>query len=579
MGEREQRRLRRVDRTGGDGAAGEWATSVMALSARTSTTEVRSWSRVAHRDRVRLATRRLRGEASGAHPGERRVPRDIDVAGEVCFGLGLVARVQHVVEREVLGGEPVLEALPDRDDLRVVGNGAERERSCASSRPSPEQRHAAECSADELLQRVDGRRHHRRGASVAEVALDTDVLAERGAAADPHREVEHLERGARRRRPSTAASAAARRPGRSPSAAIASSTSAAAASARFFIAATCWRVTGWSASDWSRCSNRAERDVRDRLGDRGVHQPEAARRVQDLEHRQHDAERDVEPAAVVAESGAIPASGRRSAATGLEALPRRPSPSNGPPPSGPAVSEGTSHSEAPASPSAGWLVQTYESASPAEVTQLLAASSTTSSPSMVAVPNGAQKWLREPVSEKASVDRCDAGGDRPADVVRAELLDHRSCAVVHADHHGGASAGGCEAAHDLGGVAETRPCRRRCRAGKAEQARLAEPLDGGPWERAVGVDVGGGRLDGGGDDLLEHVEERRCAHVRAPKCLQAIVGPFPVSNAQSHSPRHLGARPTPSPSPRSSQPSTGSPRKPACPHAGRTRRAQRCSQA
>ena len=40
-----------------------------------------------------------------------------------------------------------------------------------------------------------------------------------------------------------------------------------------------------------------------------------------------------------------------------------------------------------------------ESASPADVTQLLLAFNTTSSPSTVAVPKGAQKWLRDPVSE------------------------------------------------------------------------------------------------------------------------------------------------------------------------------------
>ena len=41
----------------------------------------------------------------------------------------------------------------------------------------------------------------------------------------------------------------------------------------------------------------------------------------------------------------------------------------------------------------------------ADVTQLLLASSSTSSPSAVAVPSGAQNWLREPDSENASVDR------------------------------------------------------------------------------------------------------------------------------------------------------------------------------
>jgi hypothetical protein len=98
------------------------------------------------------------------------------------------------------------------------------------------------------------------------------------------------------------------------------------------------------------------------------------------------------------------------ATIGLEALPRSPRPSNGAAIFSPAVSAGTSHSVAPAAaPEAEtvpWLVHTYEVASPAEVTQLFDASRTTSSPSSVAVDSGAQKWLREPDSENASVERC-----------------------------------------------------------------------------------------------------------------------------------------------------------------------------
>ena len=49
----------------------------------------------------------------------------------------------------------------------------------------------------------------------------------------------------------------------------------------------------------------------------------------------------------------------------------------------------------------------------AEVTQLFWASSTTLSPSIRAVDSGAQKWLREPASENASVERW-----RPAAISR-----------------------------------------------------------------------------------------------------------------------------------------------------------------
>src|SRR6478735_9717112 len=94
------------------------------------------------------------------------------------------------------------------------------------------------------------------------------------------------------------------------------------------------------------------------------------------------------------------------AVTGLLALPRNPRPSNAAVTDSPGLSLGTSHSVAPASAATGRLVQTYESASPADVTQLLLALRTTPSPSSAAVPSGAQNWLRDPVSEKASVDRC-----------------------------------------------------------------------------------------------------------------------------------------------------------------------------
>jgi hypothetical protein len=93
-----------------------------------------------------------------------------------------------------------------------------------------------------------------------------------------------------------------------------------------------------------------------------------------------------------------------TASTGLLALPRSPRPSKGAPTFSPAVAAGTSQSVAPATAVDGRLVHTYESASPADVTQLLLACNTTPSPTAVAVPSGAQNSLREPVSENASVE-------------------------------------------------------------------------------------------------------------------------------------------------------------------------------
>ena len=107
-----------------------------------------------------------------------------------------------------------------------------------------------------------------------------------------------------------------------------------------------------------------------------------------------------------APSRAVTGTRAPAATMGLEALPRSPRPSNGAATFSPAVSAGTSHSVAPSAPPVARLVHTYDVASPAEVTQLFDASRTTSSPSSVAVDSGAQKWLREPDSENASVERC-----------------------------------------------------------------------------------------------------------------------------------------------------------------------------
>src|SRR5262247_2386785 len=95
-----------------------------------------------------------------------------------------------------------------------------------------------------------------------------------------------------------------------------------------------------------------------------------------------------------------------SASTGDEQLPRNPSPSKCPPALSPGVFAGTSQIVLAPSAASGLLDQTYESACPAEVAQLFFASSRTPFSTLSAVLNGAQKWLREPLSEKASVVTC-----------------------------------------------------------------------------------------------------------------------------------------------------------------------------
>src|SRR5215831_6633902 len=66
-----------------------------------------------------------------------------------------------------------------------------------------------------------------------------------------------------------------------------------------------------------------------------------------------------------------------AAVIGREALPRSPSPSKAPATSSPDVPAGTSHRVLAPSAATGRLDHTYESASPADVTQLLRASSAT----------------------------------------------------------------------------------------------------------------------------------------------------------------------------------------------------------
>src|SRR5262245_46050203 len=94
-----------------------------------------------------------------------------------------------------------------------------------------------------------------------------------------------------------------------------------------------------------------------------------------------------------------------SASTGEEQLPRSPRPSKGALTLKPAAFAGTSQIVLTPSAARGLLDQTYESTSPADVAQLFFASRRTEPFSRVAALIGAQKWLREPLSEKARVVR------------------------------------------------------------------------------------------------------------------------------------------------------------------------------
>src|SRR5579885_941029 len=94
------------------------------------------------------------------------------------------------------------------------------------------------------------------------------------------------------------------------------------------------------------------------------------------------------------------------AVTGQESLPRRPRPSNGPFTVKPGEPDGTSQSVLAPEADTGFEDHTYAVACDAEVTQLLDAFNTMSPLRREAVPEGAQKWLRDPASLNASVLRC-----------------------------------------------------------------------------------------------------------------------------------------------------------------------------
>ena len=174
---------------------------------------------------------------------------------------------------------------------------------------------------------------------------------------------------------------------------------------------------------------------------------------------------------------------------------------------------GTNHSVEGASPASGLLVQTYESASPADVTQLFSASRTTESPLARAVPMVAQNWLRDPFSEKASVLRWEP----PAIAVRVFLVavcfDGRRRGQVHGDDHRRRAAG-LRNALDHGGRGRGAKAHAAHlgAADEAQQAGLAERVDAGTRKASGAVDLGGPRLDDSPDDPLEHVEGLFCGH-------------------------------------------------------------------
>src|SRR5579885_499009 len=92
------------------------------------------------RDRCR-AWRSLRrgvqpaGQPLRLKPCERRVPGNVDVAGEKRLHLAFVGRIQDVIKPQAALFEVLLEAVPDGNDLRIVSHGPKQERSSAHDAP------------------------------------------------------------------------------------------------------------------------------------------------------------------------------------------------------------------------------------------------------------------------------------------------------------------------------------------------------------------------------------------------------------------------------------------------------------
>ena len=79
---------------------------------------------VAHPEDLRLAAELRLGDDVGGV----RVPGDVDLAVQQRVDEALVVGVEDVVGRRAGAGEVLAEALPDRDDARVVGHRADEDR-------------------------------------------------------------------------------------------------------------------------------------------------------------------------------------------------------------------------------------------------------------------------------------------------------------------------------------------------------------------------------------------------------------------------------------------------------------------
>ena len=64
---------------------------------------------------------------SRLQPRQRRIPGDVNVAGEVRLHLPFVIREEDVVESEAMARKIALKSVPDGDDFGIVRDRAQEE--------------------------------------------------------------------------------------------------------------------------------------------------------------------------------------------------------------------------------------------------------------------------------------------------------------------------------------------------------------------------------------------------------------------------------------------------------------------
>src|SRR5581483_4038879 len=330
-GEREQRALGGVDGTDSDPLAGEVGPigDRGVVAHRDDRREVAVG--VAHDQRLCL-----RHETPAADPRQRRVPRHVDATAGEVFDLALVVRIQDVVERQSLLGEPTPEALPDRHHLGVVGDGAEDQRvahrsgSPLMARPTKSKR----ASVVGAITRAARASRNRRStpSSLRNAAPPHTFMA---------RSVTEMAASPAAALTSRTRSVASSRS--DPSAVSVSPRKAAAWSVVIRMRAWSVRTKGCSASVWPRCSSVVPRMWAPASSVTASIRPMLNAALMTRNHGSASASAMSRPAP---SSPSMAARGTLTpdARIGFDALPRRPSPSKSPATVNPLASEPTSHS-------------------------------------------------------------------------------------------------------------------------------------------------------------------------------------------------------------------------------------------